>query len=204
MAASLGDFLRTTVTAELFGQNILNIFYWRVTSITGLTGDYLSAINDELELNLITPMSDIQSSDLQYREILTQNVTNGIDFAVKTYTADELAGTHPTASLPSFVTLTFRLQRESLVTRNGYKRLSGIPENLVTGNDYVGSTVEIDAIEAAFSADIVIGIATIAEPVILKRPLPTIVPTSHLYSSIGGCDFRGVGSQNTRKGGGWE
>lgn len=200
MAASLGDFLRITVTGDMFDQTILNVFYYRVVSLTGFTNDGYEALADDFQSKVISPVRLATSSDYVFRDMLVQNVTNEIDIYTETL---NLAGQQLLSALPSFVCYTFRLQRESVFTRNGYKRFAGVPESFVTGNEYVGTQTLIDNIAAGLYADLTSGLALLAEPVIMKRPLPTPVPSSHPYSSIGGADFRGIGTQNTRKGGGW-
>lgn len=204
MAAVLGDFLQITVLGRIFSQDVLNVYYYRVVSVTGFTNEGYETILDEFEETVITPVLAATSADYDVQEITVRNVTNGLDFLVHTFAVGALEGTSASPALPSYVNYTFRLQRESLVTRNGYKRFTGVPEDLVTGNTFVGSSALTTAIENGLKADLVSGVATLAEPVIMKRPLPTLVPSSHPYASIGGCDFRGIGSQNTRKAGSWE
>lgn len=204
MAAALGDFLRFDLFGRLFGQDILNVFYYRVTSLTGFTDDGYDALLGEFQGTVMDNVVSMLSQDFKFRELVITNVTNGVDFVTQTFGASEYFGEIESPSLPSYVCFTFRLQRETLTTRNGYKRFAGCPESSVSGNEVTANLAVIPAIEAGLASDLVSGLATLCEPVIVKRPLPTLVPSSHPYSSIGGCDFRGIGSQNTRKGGGWE
>lgn len=200
MAAVLGDFLRITMRGTLFDQTILNVFYYRVVSITGFSNDGYQAILDEFEANVWDNVRPIISSDYTLLDNAVQNVTNEIDILTQNVNQ---AGSVLVGSLPSYVCYTFRLQRETVATRNGYKRFAGVPESLVTGNNYIGSLASLVAVQDGLKADLISGVAGLAEPVIMKRPLPSPVPSSHPYASIGGSDFRGIGSQNTRKGGGW-
>ena len=200
MGALLGDFLRITMSSFMFDQTILNVLYYRVTSIAGFTDDGYEACLDDFVDNILEPVQLATSTDFRFDSLYLQNISNGIDIATRNIGLDGSIGA---GSLPSFVNYTFRLQRETVATRNGYKRFAGVPESYVTGNTYTGPGGLIDTIEQGLALDLLSGLVSIAEPVIMKRPLPTIVPSSHPYSSIGGSDFRGIGTQNTRKGGGW-
>lgn len=200
MGAVLGDLIQCVDNQSYLGQQILNVYYYRVTSVTPLAGDYLSSMNDSWEGGVLDNVKIIQTPELLHLSREWRNLTNGTDLFVD---GSVVPGVDPasTASLtPSFTSLGFLLQRESLVTRNGYKRYGGISEGNISGNTYVGGMGTIHDIEVGLAADLTAGIITIAEPVIVKRPIAVPV-TTYLYSSIGSAIFRGVGTQNTRKAG---
>lgn len=200
MGAVLGDLIQCVDNQSYLGQQILNVYYYRVTSVTPLEGGYLSFMNDSWEGGVLNNVKIIQTPELLHLSREWRNLTNGTDLFVD---GSVVPGVDPasTASLtPSFTSLGFLLQRESLVTRNGYKRYGGISEGNISGNTYVGGMGTIHDIEVGLAADLTAGIVTIAEPVIVKRPIAVPV-TTYLYSSIGSAIFRGVGTQNTRKAG---
>lgn len=200
MAATLGDFLSFDIKYHVLGQECHNVFYYRVTSITGLAGDYLTVLNTWMLDNLVAAMVGVQGNHVDYDDVTGKNLTNALDFAVNTSASVGTLSSSATSRLPSWMTMSFKLLRESLATRNGWKRISGMIESQADENSWNVSGAPITAIQDAFADDVTIGIATIAEPVILKRPLPAIVPNTHIYSSIGGCTFRTlIGSQGTRK-----
>ncbi len=86
------------------------------------------------------------------------------------------------------------------MTRNGYKRFAGLSEANVSGNTLVGLDTPVANLQTALAADIMLSVVSVAEPVIVKRPIVAPV-TSYLYSSIGSATFRSVGTQNSRKAG---
>lgn len=200
MAASLGDFLQFDIRSHYLAQECHNILHYRVVSITGLAGDYLSVMNTWILDNLVAEFVNIQNSGVEYDDVTAKNLTNGLDFAVASSASVGTVSSTDATRLPSWLNFSFKKIRESLATRNGWVRLTGIAESQHSGNDITVTGGVVADIENAISQDVVIGIATIAEPVILKRPLPTIVPNTHIYSSVGDCIMNTkIGSQGSRK-----
>jgi hypothetical protein len=198
VAAALGDLIQITDFQTYLEQQVLNVFYYRITSITGVGGDYLSVIGDWFKDNVISSYIPLQVPRLEHVSRELRNLSNGSDL----YTDSEvLPGTNSDPAshdMPSYVSLGFILRRESLVTRNGYKRIAGLSDGQINGNDTDISPSLIASIEDALASDITLGVVTIAEPVIVKRPISVPVG-EYEYSSIGSAQFRGVGSQNSRK-----
>lgn len=199
MAAILGDLLEFTVRSVQSGEDIYNMYYYRVTSVTGFTDDGYQPLLDEFRDSVLHVVSNIQSNRLEYRETTLKNLSNGVDFVTEVYDIGDFTGDRDFDPLPSFVTYTFRLRRESLATRNGYKRFAGVCEDAVSGNAYVGSSTLTANIATALASDLVLGVVTIAEPVIVRRPIVIPMGTSYVYASIGSAEFQRVGTQNTRK-----
>lgn len=198
MAASLGDLIQVVDNQEYLEQQVLNVYYYRITAITGLDDTYLPILNDWFETNVLTPVAALQVDGLLHLSREWKNLSNGVDLFVDGSIVPGAQSVSPSLYTPSYVSLGFILRRESLVTRNGYKRIAGISESLISGNTYVGTGDGIPDIEEAFAKDIQLGLVTVAEPIILKRPIDVPV-ASYEYSSIGSSSFRGLGTQNSRK-----
>lgn len=200
MAAALGDLIRIIDNQNYISQDMMNVYYYRVTSPTGFTNDGYESILDWFETNILAPVADIQVEQLNHTTLQLVNMTNGIDIVER---VENVTGTlTPTTGqlLPSFMSIGFKLIRESLVTRNGYKRYGGLEETAVDGNLITLSTTLTDAIADGLKADVVVGLATLVEPVIVKRPLGSPPVASYLYSSIGDAVVASApGTQNTRK-----
>lgn len=196
MAAALGDLIRLTDFQSYLGETVLNVYYYRITEITGVTGDYLEIVHSEWYEKVLTPVLKVQNVDTVHTNREVRNLSNNVDFFVDSFsTPGEFAGDN---ALNSFTSLGFMLVRESLVTRNGYKRFAGLSENQVQGNSYNGDMDLIHDIEDGLAMDLMLGLTTLAEPVIVKRPI--IPPVEDYdYASIGSAQFRGIGTQNTRK-----
>lgn len=199
MAAGLGDLIQVIDNQTYLGQNLLNAYYYRVTSLTGLAGDYLEVLADWFEEDIMTVIRSFQSNTLVHTTLSLRNLSNNLDFYEVNVNATGSENPGAGAEAPSFVTVGFQLIRETLATRNGYKRYSGLIEQRLSGNTYAFSSGVQANVENALAADIVLGLVTVAEPVIYRRSGPAPVGTSYTYASIGDAVYRGVGTQNTRK-----
>lgn len=200
MAGAFGDLLQLIDNQLWQGQQILNVYYYRITQPLGLSDGYLGDINDAWEDLVLSKVKVIQSQYLSHVSREWKNLSNGVDLFVD---GTVVPGTHSSGATeqePSFVSAGFILRRESLVTRNGYKRFSGLSSDQVDGNTSVIPSGQITPIETALASDISLGLVSVAEPVIVKRPIVPPV-SSYVYASIGSASFRGIGTQNTRKAG---
>jgi hypothetical protein len=200
VSAAIGDLIQLVDVQDYLGQQVLNVYYYRTEVLTGLGGDYLSQMNDWWMSTVLPPILAIQSGNLGHVSREWRNMSNGTDlFIDSSIEFADLSGSGE--NLPSYVSWGYQLQRESLVTRNGYKRFAGVVEGWVIGNDPNPSNLaDLQAVEPVLAANIVIGIVDIASPIIVKRPITAPV-ASYDYSNIGSATFRGLGTQNTRKAG---
>lgn len=199
MAASLGDLIQLVDRQSYLGQEVLNVYYYRVVSIVGIEGDYLSEMETWFQENLLAPILDVQVDGLTHFERQWRNLSNGADLYIDSESFVGALAVSSTAYTPSFVTASFMLVRETTVTRNGYKRIAGLSDVQVSGNTWTPNPLEIAAIEEALAMDIEVGAVLYAEPVIVKRPMPAVPIATYDYSSVGSAMFRRVGTQNTRK-----
>ena len=200
MAAALGDLIRIVDNQTYLNEPLMNVYWYRVTSVTGFTDDGYEAMADWFVDTVVDPVRAIQSDGLLHTTLQVVNMTNGIDFFEENINLPGTIASGTGEDAPSNLSYGFRLIRESLVTRNGYKRFAGVVDGGMDGNDIALNPTDVTAIEDALSADVVIGIATLAEPVIVKHPVGSPPVASYLYSSIGDAVVAAhVGTQNTRK-----
>lgn len=198
MAAGSGDILRFTDKQTLLGEEMLNVYFYQVNDTTGLAGDYLSVLSAWLRDNVIAKVKVVQSPNLEHIEVFAENLTNGVDI-VNFVDGFPIAGTGTAlGNNPPFVTYNFELLREERTTRNGRKAIAGTLEGDVTDGVYTGSMTPIHDIEDILGADMVLGLAHICNPVIVRHPIHVPL-TSPVLSHISAGQFNGVGSQNTRK-----
>lgn len=199
MAAVLGDLIQATVKQTYLGQQILNVYNYRITNITGAGADYLEQFANWIDDTINDVVAAIQISSLVYTEVEMRNLSNGLDFFVLPVTRTGDIADSGNNAVPSFVSAGFQLVRESLATRNGYKRYAGLSDGLLVNNSYAISDAQRDAIQDALAADWVSGVITVAEPIIWGSPRADAPVGAYIYSSIGSAIYRGVGTQNTRK-----
>lgn len=199
MAADFGDLIQVTDKQLYLNQELLNVYYYRVVSLTGLIDGYLDLMADWFESDLLPPILDIQNDYLTHVSVDIRNLSNNVDVLERPL---GILGTNVATSdtvLPSWVTVNFKLVRESLATRNGSKRYSGLLEGQNSFNAYAIPAPELAALETALAADVYFTAALVMEPVIVRRPIVPPVGTSYTYSSIGAAIYTRYGTQNTRK-----
>lgn len=193
-----GDIIRITDRQVCLGQQMLNVYFYQLQNDGTFLSGYLDTIALHFTEAVVTPVAVIQDDQLTHTELFLENLTNGVD--ILTYTDGyPIQGTITAVDLmPPFVSLGFQLLREERNTRNGYKRIGGISESIVTSGIYSGDPTWVTDIENGMKADLVEGLATLCHPIILHHPF-TVPLTSPVFSNVGDCVFRGVGTQNTRK-----
>ncbi len=198
MTAVTGDLIRITDQQTLLGQQVLNVYFYRVNETTTLTGDYLAVIGGWFVPNVVTPVAAMQEVHLSHNSLFLENLSNGVDIESYTTGLPILGAATGDDCMPPFVSYGYQLLREERNTRNGYKRFAAVPESLVTDGVYIGSMTPIHTIEAALGADIVLGIIHALAPVIVKHPV-SVPAGAYIFSNISAGIFKGIGSQNTRK-----
>lgn len=150
---NVGDILRINGCQSMFGQQICNTFYYVVGLWTGNSS--LSDVANAFTTEVIVPLKTVQSSSLTWDTIQIDNITNGVEFYER---AIDIQGDgQGSPALPSYVALTAKLGRSSKITRNGSKRIAGLKEDDVSGNDVVLSQGEIDNIIGALEVSLADG-----------------------------------------------
>lgn len=193
-----GDIIRITDRQTLLGQQVLNVYFYQLNPDGIFLPGYLDTIAPHFVEAVVDPILPLQAASLQHTEIYLENLTNGVD--ILTYnTGFPLVGTNAGVQvMPPFVAYGFQLIREERTTRNGYKRVAGVPEDMVVDGVYSGSPTLTDDVANGLAADLVEGLATLCNPVIVRHPI-TVPLVSPVIAHIGAAFFRHIGTQNTRK-----
>lgn len=204
MAVSTGHILRFTMFQRLSGQQVLNVDYRRYVDVGG-SGNTYQELWDEYALRMSNDIGPVQATALQYERLLIENMSNGIEFLDAAYVD---TGLNASPTLPSSVAIGVKQLRETKVTRNGSKRIAGVPEGQVSGNDVSFSAGVIAAVEAFYGAAMLIGDGTavndaLLEPVIVGRTLDGSgvyqIDLSKINPVVGAVFRTTVSTQNTRK-----
>lgn len=201
MGVGLGDLLQIIDFQEYLGEQMLNVYYYRYTSTPTIDDAIYGELLDDFLDTVVVPVAAIQSEDVMHTYLQIKNLSTNVQFAELDTDVPGGQSATDTSNLPSFISLGFQLVHDSLVTRSGYKRIGGLIESIVSGNEYTGAGSYTDAIETGLNAPLHAGIIEVAFPIIPKRPLEAPVGTDYLYSSVASVNFKGVGTQNTRKAG---
>lgn len=199
MGVAQGDLIQITDVQEYLGQELLNVYYYRYILVAGATNDIYPSLADWFEDNIIANVILVQNDVLVHSEIDIRNLTNGVDIYERPISIPGDVVEASTGWQPSYVSINFKLVRESLVTRNGNKRLGGLCESMIAGNTFTFPSGAQASIEAALADDVTLGATVTFEPIIVKRPIGSPPVASYQYSSIGAAQFTRLGTQNTRK-----
>lgn len=205
MAAAIGDILQITDVQTYLGQLMLNVYMYRVDELGSLVG--YQEMADAFQSLVVTPVRGVQSTGVTHTQTVIRNLTNGIDIFED---AIDAAGVDGSVPLASFVGLSFRLVRSTGLTRHGAKRIGGLTESTVAGNN-IDPTVqdEVDAIEAALGGTVNVDGAGdndfVLTPVIVGR-VPTGEPGAgdldlSVVNDVAEAQFIRVSTQTTRRAG---
>jgi hypothetical protein len=187
-----------------YGVPCKNVFFYRKTTA--------HAANDAENLcrafngTMMGPITGIQNTIVVPNELEAINLTDLTDYFVleTTATNGSVASTSPA---PTFTAYNIRLNRSTRQGRNGYKRFAGVAEELVSFSSTTISGALIGAMPAlvaAIQSSISFGGATFV-PRIPYRQLTTLPDGTQKYIltdllDISTAEFRGLTTQNTRKG----
>lgn len=135
--AIANDIIQVTHDYRVQGERCLNVFYYRLasTSVTPISLEVIgNALSTRWQSALAIPWTTVTVSN----SIRLDNLTDGLTFAEVT---TGWAGTTAKQPAPSLVAVGFKLARASKLTRNGSKRVSGLPEDIFDGNSHtIGGT----------------------------------------------------------------
>jgi len=185
--------------------DILNVYWFRVVSMS--TPQSLVNIVDDLTAwwfeTFIAPMLAMQSNQVVYQRMEISNADNFEDeFAICTPDFP-VAGVFPGEYLAPSTAWSFKLVRTTRLTRNGSKRLAGVPEGLATNNLPSSSArVLADDVRLMWEGQIDVPWGAEDDIMALQMVIPQTNPAGGLpiaYNPVSGVVFRGLGSQNSRK-----
>jgi hypothetical protein len=171
VTAVIGDIIRLTDTQTYLSQEVLNTYFFRVED--NPTAGYLTGLITEFKAVVFPAVRPLQHQLLLHESLTAENLFSG-DFLESAVTP-ALAGTNASGStvdnaLPSYVALSFLLQRENSRVRNGRKSIAGVPDNNVSGNAVNLLTNELNAFAAVLDNTLIAGAgADQFRPVIVGR-----------------------------------
>lgn len=199
-----GDFYKLLVKGQQAGgDEILNIFWYKLIEVTALPPLTEFEICQELcewfSTNVITPWLDIVSEDFSFVELEARQHL-GIAFYNLPY-VPVAPGLVASEALPRFVSYNVLLQRSTLATRHGHKRVAGVPEAWQDNGNFTGDNTKMGDFTDAVAMDATIPGGTsgslLFTPYIVRlNPDTQAVIAENAISSV---RFQGFGTQNSRK-----
>lgn len=138
MPMVVGDIISIKDNQVLSGQSLMNVYYYRVKTLIVEGEDYLGDIAQVFWDAVGGSLREVQHGELTHNNLLVENVTNGLEFA--TYPVLENGSVGSGHCMASFDAYSLKLNRATKLTRNGSKRIAGVPEvaqnNSVIGGDF--------------------------------------------------------------------
>jgi len=124
--AAIGTVYQIVDTAEMAGQKVLNVYFYKVTSsVLGADASDVTAAFIDQMLPLIV---DCQCDDLVHTSIIA---TNLFDEADRNEALISVPGTNGTASMGTFEAFGYRLSGDNAAVRGGSKRYASVSEGSV-------------------------------------------------------------------------
>jgi hypothetical protein len=150
---------------------------------------------DEFADIVAGPMATVQVPELQYNDLRVREF-GGVLEHVKDM--DFLLGEFDGDPLASFYALNFKIQRVQIDCRNGSKRLAGVPENGVDGNQLSSPySIDVEAMEQVFGTPLFAGEANNMKPTIYRAG--TFDAGSWFGCGSTSSQFTAISTQRSRK-----
>lgn len=167
--ASIGDVLELVDEQFQEGQQMLNVYYYRLD--TPVVGNACEMLVDSWIDNVLPLVLDVQSVDVVHTSVRAINLFN--DTEEHTELISE-AGNADSAALPSFNAVAFTLIGDNAAVRNGAKRIAGLSETTTGDGSIIDASLitALTALAVQFALGLPIGLDIDAlMPVIVGRIL---------------------------------
>lgn len=169
---SIGDIYEVVDTQRIESQEVLNVYFFRVQSMSVTDNNAESVVQAFLD-TYIPAIVPIQRPLLVHTSVRARNLFDETDAHEELISS---SGTYASGEvLPIFDTIPFRLVGDNAAVRAGAKRYAGATETMVTDGVITDATVSaaLDALASVLFADLPWGLlaAEILKPVIVKRIL---------------------------------
>lgn len=204
---NVGDIIEFKDWQSLVGSSVpvLNVYHFRVETMT--TPDALFNIRAALTSwfydGFLVPVRNVQPQVLSHDYAEVNNLSNyAIDFCTIA-PATLKQGAVASEFSANSVAWSFEYHRQTRSTRNGGKRIGGVPESLVSNNVATAAAITLlNACCIGFNNPDIVNYGTgdtmQLSPVIIRKGVPpSFVPA--VVNDVASVSYRGVGSQNSRK-----
>lgn len=147
---AIGDVARFTVKSIIAGEECITVDFKKFETLPPNPMTPLEiAVNYHARYDGL--VNTHLSNECELQSVLYENLTNGLEFAEY---VDPTVGGQSGQSMPSFVAIKVRLNRNTKLTRNGAKRIAGIPEARVADNLQSLAANSISNIEAFYGGSV--------------------------------------------------
>lgn len=168
---AVGDVYEIVDGQQMFGQTMLNVYFYKVTSESITDNNAESVANAFIDFMLV-PIADSQSTDILHNSVKVRNLFDDTD-AFEALVS--VAGTAVANTASAFEAYPFRLVGDNAAVRPGAKRIPGVGSDVVTDGVVTDAGVLSSLIDLALQMALPMpwGLlaAELLTPVIVKRIL---------------------------------
>ena len=196
MAIILTGLYRVDVFQTYLNEICLNTFWYRETfGFNNLAQD----LADEFDTTVAPSLAVIQNTGVVYDLIRVTPIFGNEIEVNKTPTTP--AGLVNGTQMSTFVAVSIRLNRASTELRNGWKRFTGLVEELTASTTFAGSYVTTLQATAVTLSTVLTGVTGIYQPSIVRKPFSTKEQTPDWEAiDVGGATvLNRPTTQNSRK-----
>ena len=197
MTLALGDFIQIIDTQLYLDQIMVNVYHYEVTKADALVGE--QAVLDAWAADRLPGIALVQDSNLMHTELRIDNLTDGIHFAVIN---PNLPGDVAAPGMPSATSMGWRFNVTTKTTRPGGKRIGGLTDVSVLGNDLVLDAPQRAFFETAFFATLSVSAIpgeTEIDPVIIGRDILGALDLNRTQRTFSGSVASEVTTQASRR-----
>jgi len=197
---NVGDIYQIKDTQLLNGDAenpFLNVYYYRCTVADGDVGAI--EVEAEFEGTVGLEVIKVQSSYIQHIQHEVVNLQSLVDFTSTGFVPPAGTGLLGGSFMPPTNCWSFIYHRASLASRNGWKRIGGLPsDQVINGAPSGAMLVKLQALADVLEATMTVGDAQLKPVIVRKTPVEDSAPIYSAFA-ITGVSYDKVGTQNTRK-----
>lgn len=193
MTVFTGKVYEVILEGHLQGVSTKNVFHYAVTAGGGSADNVCSAFAEDFVLPILLSSC---GDDMHFTAVNARGVQGATDFDDNVI--DEV-GTVVGGSEPAFVAAGYKLLRPDLLSRHGFKRIPGVPDDYwEASGPSADGIAKWAAVASALSAGLSTGGSSYAL-VVQRRFQDGVALVPPTYWNISSVGATGVTTQNTRK-----
>lgn len=137
MAINDGDIIAVKFCQEFLGQNVCMV--WTITTENPSGPIDITELAEKIRDYIGPFINAAQVGTINNTSVAVENLTDGVSFGEASWTG---SGLYVGVTTPPFVAAGIRLNRGNKITRNGYKRVPGMAEEVITGGYFTTEFIE--------------------------------------------------------------
>jgi len=193
MTQFLGTVYEVKLVGELQSKPTLNVFHYALTGGSGSADSVCSAFAEDVLLAILLSSC---GTDMHFTGVNARGVQIATDFDDNAISED---GTVVGDSEPAFVAAGYKYLRPDLLSRHGFKRIPGVPDDYWEAGQASADAIAKWAAVAAVLGSTIAYAGNSYYPVVQRRQQNNVPVDPPTFWNIAGVGATGITTQNTRK-----